>query len=225
MTRRVNHIPITAGKVLTMAGIDVMLGRNIVIYDCEVKKVPGEDGIGWEDHAKLGISVACSFDYRDGSYRVYLEEDGAGGKPLAALAERLNEADLIVAFNHIQFDNQLLRGCGYELLPDEELFNYDMLVESRVAIAGDKYLKGLKLDDHLKANFGERWMKTANGVEAPRMYQRGEISSLINYCLADVLREKMLFELAWLRGEYQAGTHGLVKVRDPRTKMRGYVCT
>lgn len=60
-----------------------------------------------------------------------------------------------------------------------------------------KYKRGFKCDDHLRALYGDRWLKTADGAEAPQMYKDGRMGELINYCMADVHRERLLFEQCW----------------------------
>jgi DEAD/DEAH box helicase domain-containing protein len=194
-----------------------LTNRNIVVYDSEIIRSIGDDVEGrkvtWNDHDLMGISVACAFDYEDGDYKVFMQDN------LPELAERLNRAELVVAFNQIGFDNKLLRASGLPLNPDEQLRNYDMLVESRKAlgwkVGSNSYPRGCKLDDHLSAIFGKTMLKTANGEEAPRMYQRGEMGKLISYCLADVRREKALFEHIWLHGWVKTPTNGTKTVKHP----------
>lgn len=165
-------------------------GKNIVVYDLEIQNVIDGKKITWADHDKMGLSVGCLFDYETGDYNVYFENDKH------ALAARLNSADLIVAFNQIGFDNLLLRAIGTDLKPDSELNNYDMLLKSRQAVGwkGGRYPSGLRLDNHLESTFGKNFMKTEDGAQAPVMWQAGKIGEVTTYCLADVRREKMLFE-------------------------------
>jgi hypothetical protein len=53
---------------------------------------------------------------------------------------------------------------------------------------------GFTLDACLLNTFGASSMKTADGAEAPVMYLQGRLGELHSYCLADVKREKKLFE-------------------------------
>jgi hypothetical protein len=199
-----------------MKTLEDLKGRNIVVYDCEIKReigsrVEGKE-ITWDTHELMGISVACLYDYQTGDFSVHLDDN------LQDLAARLNRADLVVAFNHINFDNRLLRASGLDLKPDSELKNYDMLVESRLSIGwkpNQPFPKGCRLDDHLEATFGKKHMKTADGADAPKMYQRGELGKLISYCLADVAREKKLFERIWTEGMIRTAANGIHKPRHP----------
>ncbi len=173
-----------------------LIGKNIVVYDLEIKKPINECSKGWNSHDEMGISVGCAFDYRSNMFRVFMDDN------LSELVDRLNEeGTLVVAFNHINFDNKLLRatkeawGKGPTvtmLKPDEELNNYDMMVKSKKGAGADKYDKGYRLDDHLKAL--KLPMKTANGIMAPIWWQEGKIGAVIDYCLSDVTQERNFFE-------------------------------
>jgi hypothetical protein len=172
-------------------------GENIVVYDLEIKKTIEQCSKGWASFDEMGVSVGCAFDYRAMRYRVFMDDN------LFELVNRLNEADThVVAFNNISFDNKLLRATsGLPLLKDDELLNnYDMMRVSREAL-GLKGVahKGFKLDDHLYACGLP--VKTANGAEAPLMWQAGKVGELVDYCLNDVAVERGLFEYMWITGK------------------------
>jgi len=162
-------------------------GKNIVVYDVEIKKNPKDCTNGWKSFTEFGISVACAFDYLDGRYRVFMDDN------LSSLVERLNApGTLIVGFNHISFDNEVLRGSGLPLLSNQDLLQYDMLVESRIAAVVSNFEKGFKLQDHLSA-LGLR-SKTGSGALAPDLYKEKKRGELVDYCLNDVTTEKELFD-------------------------------
>ncbi len=184
-----------------------LLGKNIVVYDLEIKKPIEECSKGWNSHDEMGISVGCAFDYRSNRYRVFMDDN------IKELVDRLNEpGTVVVAFNHIGFDNVLLRQSGLPLNDDANLLNFDMLVESRKAAGAGGFVKGFKLDDHLRV-LGLP-MKTANGALAPIMYREGKIGELVDYCLNDVTQEKALFEhivkTKTLACEYRRDPYALV---------------
>jgi len=179
-----------------MKAVEELYGKNIVVYDLEIKKTIEQCSKGWASFDEMGISVGCAFDYRTMRFRVFLDDN------VAELVNRLNEAStLIVAFNHLAFDNKLLRATPGlpKLKGDEELNNYDMMKVSREAL-GLKGIahKGFKLDDHLEACGLAK--KTANGAEAPLMWQAGKVGELVDYCLNDVTVERSLFEDMWVKG-------------------------
>ncbi|AFC22526.1 putative exonuclease [Bdellovibrio phage phi1422] len=183
-----------------------LMGRNIVVFDAEIKNEIDQKNIGWKDFDKMGISVACAFDYRSYEFGVYLDDN------MGTLTDRLNEpGTLVVAFNQKGFDNPLLRkdsllvASGKVLKPDTDLIQYDMLEESRKGSGGGNFAKGHKLDDHLNA-MGLP-MKTDCGSQAPVMWQKGQYGQCITYCLGDVAREKMLFDRVYLGGGFMKNAY------------------
>ena len=170
-----------------------LMGRNIVIYDLETKVPVDQCSKGWSSMDEMGISVGALFDYRTLRYRIFLQDN------MQELIDRLNEANtLIVAFNHIWFDNRLLRASKYALKDDKELNNYDMLVVSRKGANAPFNAPGFKLDDHLEAlNLP---LKTGSGVNAPIWWQEGKYGKVIDYALSDVTQERALFQHLWVTG-------------------------
>jgi hypothetical protein len=171
-------------------------GRNIVVYDLEIKE-PIEGAVTWDRHDLMGISVGVAYHYLTGEFKVYMDDN------IAELAAHLHEAELISGFNIIGFDNRLLDatiGAKGDLERVLNLKSYDMLVESRKAAGwrpNMQFPKSMRLDDHLRCTFGQQWLKTSDGGEAPRMWKRGELGRLVSYCIDDVKRECMLFEHVW----------------------------
>jgi hypothetical protein len=184
---------------------------RIVVYDLETKNKPTNPQ-QWKDWPWMGISVGAAYDYLTGEYSVYMDDN------LPKLIELLNSADLVAAFNHISFDNNLLAGVakanGWPDLAIKK--NYDMLVESRAGAKVDMYAKGFKLDAHLKATL--RIQKTGDGGDAPALHQVGKIGELASYCLADVHRERLLFEHMWDKA-WVACEHGKHSVKPPRSAL------
>lgn len=183
----------------------MLTGKNIVVYDCEIENDVDGKKVTWARKDLMGLSVACLFDYRSGDFEVYFKED------IQRLAARLNEADLVVGFNILGFDNELVRAQGGDLKPDSELKHYDLLEWSRKSVGwtpNAKFPTGLKLDDHLEATFGRDFMKTEDGALAPKMWRDGKRGQVVSYCLADVRREKALFEHVWEFGWAGTKTHG-----------------
>lgn len=165
-------------------------GKNIVVFDLETSRPVEQCSNGWKSLDEMGISVGCAFDYRENRFRIFMKDN------LQSLVDRLNEpGTTIVAFNHVSFDNQLLRACGYNLKPDEALINYDMLQISREGARGSQFSKGFKLDDHLRVL--SLPMKTGAGAMAPILFQEGKLGELVDYCVQDVSAEKSLFE--WIQ--------------------------
>lgn len=197
--------------------MDSLEGKPIVVYDLETKNAVGGE-IGWTNYDKMGISVGCAFDYRTGDYNVYMDDN------MEQLVGLLNEAELVVGFNHKGFDNNLLRGMGYSLKPDSELFNYDILEEARKAIGwvpGMHYPKGLKLDNLLEATFGRDSKKTEDGALAPVLYQQRKLGRLITYNVGDTNRTRRIFERIWHGQPILSPVHGDIILAQPLPFMKG----
>lgn len=180
-------------------------GLNIVVFDCEIENDVDGTMVTWDRKDLMGFSVGCLFDYKTGDYGVYFKED------IQRFADRLNSADLIVGFNILGFDNDLIRAQGGKLKSDSELNHYDLLYYSRLAMGwtpSQRFPKGMRLDDHLQATFGKENMKTEDGAMAPKMWRDGRKGEVVSYCLADVKREKMLFEHVFNYGWAKTEMHG-----------------
>lgn len=183
-----------------------MTGLNIVVFDLEIKEpfeANGYRSFTTDDFKKMGISCGALFDYKTGDTSVFLEDN------LASLGVRLNNAALVVGFNIIGFDLPLLKANNIVLANDMPI--YDMLPASRKSVGwkeGDKYPSGLRLDNHLLGTYGPKFVKTMDGKLAPDLYKQGRMGELISYCIADVRRERALFEKIWNVGWAATDTHG-----------------
>lgn len=200
-----------------------MKGLNIVVYDVETREpIPNfQPGVYRdltpEDYKFMGIASCAMYDYETDDYSVFLHDN------VGKMVERMNRADLIVGFNIIKFDNALLRACGGELKPDSELPLYDILYWSRRACGweeGGYYPKNLKLDNHLEGTFGKTQMKTGLGAMAPELFKAGKMGELISYNIADVKRERMLFEQCWNYGFVVTPQHGKKWIEWPQKNFR-----
>lgn len=170
----------------------------MIIYDCEIKKAilkKGEtriDGIeycdGWNDHAGMGISVACAYDTVEQRYHVFMDDN------LPALQQLIDASDVLVSYNGIAFDNKLLAANGITV-PTEKC--YDIFAEVRKATG-----KMISLSDMASANLGV--VKSMDGGFAPIMWQQRRLDALIAYCESDV---RMTWELMQLITNERALIH------------------
>lgn len=176
-----------------------------LIYDIEiVKAIPERNPddteadidycAGWQDHANMGISVIGAYDYAQERYRVFCADNQH------EFAQAVENADLIVGFNNVAFDNAVIRAAwGQHLVLPEgwQGKSYDLLVEVwRAAGLGPvfnyKTHGGYGLDAVCEKNFGTK--KSGNGALAPKMWQRGMVGNVIDYCLNDIRLTKQLFD-------------------------------
>ena len=155
-----------------------MAANNIVYFDLETQKSFGDVG-GYQHKDKMGVSVAVTYSTARGSYRIYSENE------MNELGEELFRADLVVGWNHLQFDYPvlqpyLLRNLG------EDTINLDMMLdlERRLGFR-------LKLDAVASATLGSG--KTADGLDALRWWQEHKktgdfapLRKIAEYCAYDV---------------------------------------
>ena len=169
-----------------------------LIYDCEIVAcIPPRNPLdrvaglryceGWEDHEGMGISVIAAYDYVDGIYRVFMQDN------FDEFAELVQERDFIIGFNSISFDDNLCAAHGIEVET-----GFDLLCEARHAsgqprnFTPGKTRGGYKLNDLARANLGIE--KSSDGESAPVLWQRGRTGAVIDYCLRDVAITRKLFE-------------------------------
>lgn len=193
-------------------------GLNIVVFDCEIKNVVDGKIVRWSDFHLMGHAVSCLYDYRSGNYGIFMLDN------VDEMINRINEADLVVAFNNKGFDNKLLLGdpsITVKLRPDIDNNCYDMLEVTRRSVGwrGGRFPSGMKLDDHLSAMFGADGMKSGDGAEAPALWQQKKLGKLCSYVIRDVNREKALFEAAWYDGVFKTATHGEKQVERPQAML------
>ncbi len=152
--------------------------RNIVYFDLETQRSINDVG-GAANKDKLGISVGVTYSTARGTYEIYGEKD------LERLGEELVRADLVVGWNHLQFDYPVLQPHIFHTLADQTV-NLDMMLDIEVRLGSR-----LKLDNVASTTLGTG--KTAHGLDALRWWQEykktGDFTHLRNiaeYCAYDV---------------------------------------
>lgn len=177
--------------------------KNIVYFDLETQRSFGDVG-GFSQKAKMGVSVAVTYSTARGTYEIYPE------KEMERLGEELVKADLVVGWNHIQFDYPVLQPYVFHTLAEQTL-NLDMMLELETLLGFR-----LKLDSVASASLGMG--KTADGLDALRWWQEhkktGEFAPLrkiAEYCAFDVKVTKCVHEYAL--------KHGVLKYDDKSGRM------
>lgn len=170
---------------------------NVLIYDCEIIKcIPGKNGYkkpgfeycaGWNDHANMGISLIGAWQSKDNSIRIYPQ------KAFNSFQKAVKEADLIIGFNSISFDDKLCRANGIEIET-----HYDLLSEVWTAAGMPRTYTygvtraGYRLEDLAQANLGRG--KSGSGELAPELWQRGKQWEVARYLTDDILLTKQIFD-------------------------------
>jgi DEAD/DEAH box helicase domain-containing protein len=181
------------------------MAHDIVYFDLETKRTVNDVG-GWHNKREMGMSIGVTYSTKLGEYRIYTEDT------VQALIEQLRRADLVVGYNHVQFDYGVL--LGYSVFDfTEHLRSLDLMVELEKKLG-----HRLKLEAVAHATLGEG--KTADGLDAIRWWQQAnqaksqgnlkdwseKLCNIAHYCCHDVK--------AVVRVHEHGAQHGHVKYHD-----------
>ena len=154
------------------------MAKNIVYFDLETQKSAEEVG-GWNNISKMGMSVGVTYSTARGEYKIY------GEPQINDLITELQRADLVVGFNNLRFDYEVLH--GYTAFDLSQVPTLDMLVELQNTLN-----HRLSLDSIATATFGVE--KTAEGLQAIRWWKEGKLAEIAEYCCYDVKITKLVHE-------------------------------
>lgn len=143
----------------------------------------------WDRPWESGLSCAVTYHPTD-LFRIW-QPDQVGD-----LAAYLNRADLIVGYNHVAYDLPVIANLSNSLIKSP---TYDLCL-----FASAPLKRRVRTHEVLSATLG--LSKTADGADAPTMWQRGDLAALWQYCTNDVLLEYLLFR--------HARDHGYLLVED-----------
>ncbi|MEY2501753.1 MAG: box helicase protein [Verrucomicrobiota bacterium] len=153
--------------------------RDLVYFDLETQRTANDAG-GWARKGDMRMSVGVVYSTATGRYEVFSEAQ------VDRLVERLRRADLVIGFNVLNFDYQVL--MGYTIL--------DLVAELRTAdlMADMEQRLGhrLGLDAIAQATLGIQ--KTAAGLDAIRWWREGRILEIAEYCCFDVKVTRLVHE-------------------------------
>jgi len=152
--------------------------KNIVYFDLETQKSAEEVG-GWDKISAMQMSVGVTYSTARGDYRIY------GEREVTELITELQRADLVVGFNVLRFDYEVLH--GYTPLDLTQVPTLDMLV-----YLADKLQHRLSLHSIATATFGLE--KTAEGLQAIKWFKEGKLFEIAEYCCYDVKLTKLVHE-------------------------------
>lgn len=152
--------------------------KNIVYFDLETQKSADEVG-GWNNIRDMRMSLGVTYSTVRGGYHIY------GEKQVDDLVEELRRADLVVGFNNLGFDYEVLH--GYTILDLTQLPTLDMMVELRRTIP-----HRLSLDSIAHGTMGLG--KTSDGLQALRWFKEGRLLDIAEYCCFDVKITRLVHE-------------------------------
>ena len=168
---------------------------DIVVFDLETQYAADEVG-GWSHIRDMRLAVGVIYSAAEDVYRDYTEPDAE------RLIADLRGADLVVGYNLLRFDYEVLR--AYTDDPLSDLPTVDMLQDLYRTLGWR-----LKLDNVASATLGET--KSADGLQAVRWFRQGQLDKVTDYCRRDV-------EVTWR--VYQFGQqNGYVQYRDRRWRV------
>jgi len=149
--------------------------RYPVVLDLETKKTFREES----DPAKLGISIAVVYDYKDRMLKAFFE------KELGSLFTLLENASIIIGYNINSFDMAVLQ--GYYPGNISQFKTFDILEDIRALLG-----RRLALNDVVSATLNKG--KSGHGLQAIEFYKEGQLDKLKQYCMDDVSLTQELLE-------------------------------
>lgn len=155
-------------------------GPRVVYFDLETLRSAADVG-GWHHIDRMGMALGVVFDTHSGEFTTYHEAD------VAALLDHLEAADLVVGYNVLRFDYQVL--SAYERRDLERLPTFDMLVALKAVLQ-----QRLSLANLGHATLGRG--KSADGLQSLRWVREGRLDLVEQYCRDDVALTRDLFQFA-----------------------------
>ncbi len=152
--------------------------KNIVYFDLETQKSAQEVG-GWNNIRDMRMSVGVTYSTARGGYRIYAEHQ------VNDLVTELMRADLVVGFNNLRVDYEVLH--GYTIIDLRQVPTLDMLLEVQKAVN-----HRLSLDAVASSTLGVT--KTSEGMQAIHWFREGKLVEIAEYCCYDVKITRMVHE-------------------------------
>jgi hypothetical protein len=162
------------------------LPMDIVYFDLETQRTANDVG-GWDKKHQMGMSVGVTYSTAEGTYEIF-PESRAGD-----LVARLRKADLVVGYNILSFDYEVLMAYTILDLP-HFLPTLDLLLHVERA-TGHR----LKLEELAQGTLGVG--KIAEGLDAIRWWREGKVMEIAKYCCFDVKVTRLVHEHGARHGE------------------------
>lgn len=177
------------------------------MFDVETQKLAQEVG-GWKHISKMRLSLAVAHTDEDG-FLTFTEEN------VSDLIELLKGADLVVGFNHVRFDYEVL--SAYTREPLRDLPNLDILLDVKAALGFR-----LKLDHLAEITLGRK--KSGDGLDAVRWFREEKMDLIEQYCRDDVEITRDLYRFGLEKGFllYRGDRRGISQIPvDWRDRVGG----
>ena len=165
--------------------------QNFVYFDLETQRSANDVG-GWDHKDKMGMSVGVIFSTATGKYEIFRESE------VDDLIEAMSRADLVIGFNHVDFDYKVLQGYSMWDVADR-MKSFDLLQDIEKKLG-----HRIKLEDIATASLGTG--KTADGLDAIRWWREKKYRLVAEYCCFDVKVTRLVHEFGV--------QHGYVRYKD-----------
>ena len=152
---------------------------NIVYFDLETQRTANDAG-GWDRKRDMGMSIGVTYSTASGEYQIYTEQR------VNDLVNELIRADLVVGFNVINFDYEVLMGYTILDLPSQ-VPTLDLMVDVEKKLG-----HRLGLDAIATATLGVG--KTGDGLDAIRWWREKKLLEIAEYCCFDVKVTRLVHE-------------------------------
>jgi DEAD/DEAH box helicase domain-containing protein len=159
--------------------------KNIVYFDLETQKSAADVG-GWNRKRDMKMSVGVTYSTGEGAYRIF------GETQVHDLIKQLTRAELVIGFNILNFDYEVL--AGYSPLDLRAVPTLDLMVDLEAKLG-----HRLSLDALAKATL--QAPKIADGLQALKWWKEGKLIEIAEYCCFDVKITKALHEYGQAAGE------------------------
>ena len=155
----------------------VKKGSTILVFDLETQRAFQDVG-GRLQTRQLGMSVGVVWSFADEQFHTFFEAE------VDRLIEMLRTAELVIGFNLLGFDYDVLK--GYRDVPLESLRTLDIMVDLQQKLGFRP-----KLDSVVQATLGAA--KSADGLQALAWYREGRLDLIEKYCTDDVRLTRDLY--------------------------------
>jgi DEAD/DEAH box helicase domain-containing protein len=145
-------------------------GRNILVFDLETQRSFQDVG-GRSGMRELGMSIGVVYSFKDDRFHSYAEPEAG------RLIDDLRAAELVVGFNLLGFDYEVLK--GYRDVSFDTVPTLDIMFQLH-----DRLGFRPKLDSVAQATLGAA--KSADGLQALAWWKEGRLDLIEKYCTEDV---------------------------------------
>jgi DEAD/DEAH box helicase domain-containing protein len=151
--------------------------RDVVVFDLETQRSFQDVG-GRTLMRQLGMSVGVVYSFRDEAFETYFEADAG------RLIDRLLGAELVVGFNLVGFDYEVLKGYREVAFDASRTLDIMLVLQARLGFRP-------KLESVLQATLAVG--KSADGLQALEWWKQGRLDLIEQYCRDDVARTRDLY--------------------------------